>query len=181
LFMKFMRSLDHFIERGIYYIINLAGIITLVMAFVTTYGVFRRYALNSPEHYSYEIGIFCLISSVCLSLAYIQRQDRMLRVDFISGRFPPKVQGALLNILVPVIAMFYLVPLIWKSWQDAMYSLQIAERSYSAWAPPVGPIKLLVPIGAVLLCVVLISQLVHGINALRQPSREPYALKKEQQ
>jgi TRAP-type C4-dicarboxylate transport system permease small subunit len=179
LFTKAMQTLDHVLERIVYYAIYVAAIITLVMACVTTFGVIKRYVFASPEHYTYEIGIFCLVSSVCLSLAYIQRQDRNLRVDLLSNRFSGKAQGVLLNILVPVIAMTYLITLIWKSWQDAWHSLQIGERTYSAWAPPVGPIKLLVPIGAALLCVVLISQLVRGINALKKPSRDLDALKKE--
>jgi TRAP-type C4-dicarboxylate transport system permease small subunit len=152
-----------------------AGIITLLMALVTTFGVVMRYAFNSPEHFSYEIGIFCLISSVSLALPYIQKQGRNLRVDFVSNSFSPKIQAALLNIFVPLIALFYLVLLVWRSWVDAWYSLSIAERTYSAWAPPVGPMKLLVPIGGGLLCIVLVTQLIHGLVALIKDStvKEP--------
>lgn len=168
MFKKAVETLDHILERVVYYAINVGGVITLVMALATTYGVVMRYAFNRPEHYTYEIGIFCLISSVSLAIPYIQRQGRNLRVDFISNRFSPKVQAALLNILVPVIALFYLVPLVWKSFGDAQYSLGIGERTYSAWAPPVGPMKLLVPIGAGLLCFVLITQLIHGLLSLKK-------------
>jgi TRAP-type C4-dicarboxylate transport system permease small subunit len=140
------------------------------MALVTTFGVVMRYAFNRPEHFSYEIGIFCLISSVALALPYIQKQGRNLRVDFVSNYFSPKIQAALLNIFVPVIALFYLVLLVWRSWVDSWYSLSIAERTYSAWAPPVGPMKLLVPIGGGLLCIVLIIQLIHGLIDLMKDS-----------
>ena len=167
-----MRTLYNISERIVNYAMYIAGFITLLMALVTTFGVIMRYAFKSPEHYSYEIGIFCLISSVSLALPYIQRQGRNLRVDFVSNYFPPKVQAALLNIIVPLIAMAYLVPLIWKSLGDALYSLSISERTYSAWAPPVGPMKLMVPIGAGLLCIVLISQLIHGLVALKENSSE---------
>jgi TRAP-type C4-dicarboxylate transport system permease small subunit len=163
-----MQTLDHILERIAYYAIFVAGIITLLMACATTYGVFVRYALHRPEHYTYEIGIFCLIFSVTLSLAYIQRQDRNIRVDFISNRFSPKVQGVLLNIIVPLIGLFYLGLLVWKSFGDAWYSLSIGDRTYSAWGPPVGPMKLFVPIGAGLLCLVLIAQLIHGLIALKR-------------
>jgi len=138
------------------------------MALVTTFGVVMRYVFKNPEHFSYEIGILCLISSVALSLAYIQKQGRNLRVDFVSNFFPPKVQGALLNVFVPLIALFYLVLLTRESWEDAMYSLSISERTYSAWAPPVGPMKLLVPIGAGLLCIMLFAQLIHGLIDLKK-------------
>jgi TRAP-type C4-dicarboxylate transport system permease small subunit len=170
LFKRAVETLDHILERVVYYAINVGGVITLVMALATTFGVIMRYAFNRPEHYTYEIGIFCLISSVSFAIPYIQRQGRNLRVDFISNHFSPKVQEALFYILVPVIGLFYLIPLVWKSWGDAFYSLGISERTYSAWAPPVGPMKLLVPIGAGLLCLVLISQLIHGLLTLKKNS-----------
>lgn len=150
----------------------IAGFITLLMALVTTFGVIMRYAFDRPEHYSYEIGIFCLISSVSLALAYIQKQGRNLRVDFVSNFFPLRIQAALLNIVVPCIALFYLGLLVRESWKDAWYSLSIGERTYSAWAPPVGPMKLIVPIGVGLLCIILISQLIHGLIALRKDKAE---------
>jgi TRAP-type C4-dicarboxylate transport system permease small subunit len=168
LFKKSMQTLDHILERVTYYAIFVAGIITLLMACATTYGVVMRYAFHRPEHYTYEIGIFCLISSVTLSLAYIQRQDRNIRVDFISNRFSPYSQGVLLNIIVPLIGLFYVGLLVWKSFGDAWYSLSIGDRTYSAWGPPVGPMKLFVPIGAGLLCLVLIAQLTHGLIALKK-------------
>ena len=166
MFKKAIRTLDDIINRIANYSIYIAGVITLLMALVTTFGVVMRYAFNSPEHYSYEIGIFCLISSVCLALAYIQKQGRNLRVDFLANFFPRKVQFAVINVFVPFIALFYLVLLVRESWGDAMYSLSIAERTYSAWAPPVGPMKLLVPIGAGLLCIVLLAQLINGLVVL---------------
>ena len=172
MFRKTIRTLYNISECIVKYAMYIAGFITLLMALVTTFGVVMRYAFHSPEHYSYEIGIFCLISGVSLALPYIQRQGRNLRVDFLSNRFPPKVQAALLNIVVPLVALFYLSMLVWKSWGDAMYSLGIAERTYSAWAPPVGPMKLMVPIGAGLLCIVLISQLIHGLAALKEDKTE---------
>jgi TRAP-type C4-dicarboxylate transport system permease small subunit len=175
LFKKVFSSLEHILDRIVYYAIYVGGVITLIMAFVTTYGVFRRYALNSPEPYSYEIGIFCLISSVSLALPYIQKQGRNLRVDFLSNRWSPQLQGAMLNIVTPLFALFYLGLLVWKSWGDALYSLGRGERTYSAWGPPVGPMKLCVPIGVGLLCLVLIFQLIHGFISLKKHSREETA------
>jgi len=174
-----MQAIDRIIDRIVYYAIYIGGIITLIMALVTTYGVIRRYALSIPEPYSYEIGIFCLISSVCLSLAYIQRQDRNLRVDMVSNHFSARGHNILLNIIVPLIALTYLITLLWQSLKDALYSMQVGERTYSAWGPIVYPIKMLIPIGAALLCIVLISQLIKGFSALKNGSTEVQARNKE--
>jgi TRAP-type C4-dicarboxylate transport system permease small subunit len=179
LFKQRMQTLDHIIDRVVYYAIYIAGIITLLMAILTTYGVVRRYALGDPEPYSYEIAIFCLISSVCLSLAYIQRKDRNLRVDMVSSHYSVKGHNIMLNIIVPLIALAYLITLVWQSSVDALYSLQVHERTYSAWGPIVYPIKTLVPIGGSLLCVVLISQLVRGIYNLTKQSPEIQTREKE--
>lgn len=169
LISKAAQTLDSILERVVYYAIYVAGVITLLMAWVTTFGVVMRYAFRSPEHFSYEIGILCLISSVSLALGYIQRQGRNLRVDFVSNYFPLKVQDALLNIFVPLIALFYTILLTRESWGDALYSLSIGERTYSAWAPPVGPMKLMVPIGAGLLSIVLLFQLIRGlVNVIKK-------------
>jgi TRAP-type C4-dicarboxylate transport system permease small subunit len=172
LFLKAFEKIDHILERVSFYAIFAAGIITLIMATATTYGVFTRYVLHHPEHYTYEISIFCLISSVCLSLAYIQKEGRNLRADYFSNRFQLRGQNVILNIIVPIVGLPYIVPLVWKSWQDAWYSLSIAERTYSAWGPPVGPIKLMVPIGMSLLCLILIAQLIQGIINLVKNSYE---------
>jgi len=172
LFIKAFHKVDHILERISFYAIYIAGIITLFMACVTTYGVFTRYALHRPEHYTYEIAIFCLISSVCLSLAYIQREGRNLRADYFSNRFKPRGQNIILNIFVPLIALPYLIPLVWTNWEAAWYSLSIGERTYSAWAPPVGPIKLMVPIGMALLSLILIAQLIQGFINLIKNSYE---------
>jgi TRAP-type C4-dicarboxylate transport system permease small subunit len=168
LFRKAVETLDNILERVTYFAIYVAGVITLIMALATTYGVVMRYIFRRPEHFTYEISIFCLISSVAFAIPYIQRQGRNLRVDFVSNRFSPRVQGFLLNVLVPLIALFYLSPMVFKSWGDAWYSIGIGDKTYSAWAPPVGPFKLFVPIGAGLLCIVLILQLIQGLLALRK-------------
>lgn len=163
-----IRTLDNIVERVAYFSIYIAGIITLLMAFVTTYGVIMRYVFRNPEHFTYEIGIICLISSVSLSLAYIQRQGRNLRVDFVANFFPLRVQGVILNVFVPLIALFYVVLFVRESLGDALYSLSIGERTYTAWAPPKGPMKLLIPIGVGMLGIVLTAQLIRGLVDLKK-------------
>ena len=74
----------------------------------------------------------------------------------------------LLNIVGPMLALFYVVILTWQSWDTAWYSLQIGETSQSAWEEPLWPTKMVVPIGAGLLCFVLLAQLSRGVALLIQ-------------
>jgi TRAP-type C4-dicarboxylate transport system permease small subunit len=168
LFKKVAQTLDRIIERVSYVFVYISGVMALLMACLATYGVIRRYAFNDPEKYSYEISIMFLLVGVVLALPYIQRVERNIRVDFIVNRLPAGAQVVMLEIVFPLLALFYIVPLTWKSWENSWYALQVGERSYSSWAPLVGPIKVMVPICTGLLCLVLLAQLCRGVNSLVQ-------------
>jgi TRAP-type C4-dicarboxylate transport system permease small subunit len=139
----------------------------VMMGFTTTYGVVRRYFFSSPEYHSYEVACILLLLSCVLALAYTQRLGRNLRVDFFVGRFPEKIQDILLNIVAPILGLVFCSIFSWMTWQSASYSLQVGETSIGAWAIPLSPIKIMVPIGLGLLCLVLIAQLCRGLSSLK--------------
>lgn len=167
-----MQTLDRLIGHVSYICVYISGIIAVIMCFLAFYGVFRRYALSRPEPYSYELSTIFLMVGIVLALPYIQRVGRHLRVDILANRFPETIQVILLNLVVPILALFYLVPMTWKSWDNAWYSLQVGERSFSAWAPPYFPIKVWIPIGIGLLCVVLFAHIIRGCYLLGKKGKE---------
>jgi len=160
---NFLIKVDRIILAGGDWGLLLSGIIILIMSFLTTYGVGRRYLLRNPEPYSYEISTIFLVACVLFALAAIQRKRRNLRVDFVANYFPPMWQGVLMDIITPVLGLVFVSIIIWKSWGIFLYSLQTAERSQSAWEEPLWPTKLLVPISMLWLGLTLISQLAHGL------------------
>ncbi len=152
-----------FIERITEKFLLLSGALTVIMSLAATYGVARRYLLHSPEPYSYEISTILLVACVVFSLAGLQCQHRHLRVDFVTGKLPQSVQYFLSHILTPMIALFYVSIVMWKSWENAWYSMMVWETSQSVWEEPLFPAKMMVPISMALLCMVLIAQLIQGI------------------
>jgi TRAP-type mannitol/chloroaromatic compound transport system permease small subunit len=166
LFKRWIQAIDRVIERAASIALITSGVMIFIMAWLSTYGVARRYMLNSPEPYSYELSTIFLVACVLLAIAGVQRLGRQLRVDFIAIRFSEGVQDALINILAPVLALFYVILLTWQSWDAAWYSMQVGEISQSAWREPWWPTKMVVPVGAGLLCLVLIAQLGHGVTSL---------------
>ena len=165
---RVIQILDRTIERAGNIALLISGILIMIMAWLSTYGVTRRYALNDPEPYSYEISTIFLLACVVLAIAGVQRMGRHLRVDFVANHLPEGIQDILLNIVGPMLALFYVVILTWQGWDTAWYSLQIGETSQSAWEEPLWPTKIAVPIGAGLLCLVLIAQLSRGVASLIQ-------------
>lgn len=169
---RLIQILDRMIERAGYYALLLSGILILLMSWLSTYGVGRRYVLHSPEPYSYELSTIFLVACVVLAVAALQRVGRHLRVDFVASRFSQGVQDALFNIVTPILALFYVVLLTWQSWGYAWYSLEMGEISQSAWREPWWPTKMVIPVGTGLLCLVLIAQLCRGVTSLIQRIRE---------
>ena len=163
---KLLQVLDRLIGRLSDMGLIISGIFILLMSFLSTYGVGRRYLLHKPEPYSYELSTILLVACVVLAVAGLQRHSRHLRVDFMANRLPAHVQSTLINIVTPVLALFYVVIVTWQSWANAIYSMKIGETSQSSWEEPLFPVKLLVPIGMALLCLVLGAQLSSGITTL---------------
>ncbi len=149
-----------------------SGILILIMSVLSTYGVGRRYIFKNPEPYSYELSTMLLVACVVFAIAGLQRQRRHLRVDFIAERLPHGMEIVLVNIITPILALFYVGIMTWKSWENAIYSMSIWETSQSSWEEPLFPVKMMVPIGMALLCLVLASQLILGIKNLIHPIKK---------
>ena len=150
--------------------IYLSGILTVLMSFVATYGVVRRYVFNSPEPYSYELSMILLLWTFVLGISYVEKMDSQLRVDFFQALMPEKIRFFIIRILSKLIGIFFGFVLTWKGWQLAMYSLRVSERSTSIWSVPLFPVKIFVPIGYGLLTLVLLVKLLSIIPGINEDS-----------
>ena len=68
----------------------------------------------------------------------------------------------MLNVVGPLLGLVFCSVLTWEGWTVAMYSLEIGERSMSVWAVPLFPVKILIPAGYGLLCLVLVLKIIRG-------------------
>jgi TRAP-type C4-dicarboxylate transport system permease small subunit len=171
LFSRLMRTLDRIIKRAAYIALLVSGVLILIMSWLSTYGVGRRYLLHNPEPYSYELSTIFLVACVMLGIAGVHMLGRQLRVDFLANRFPQSVQAFLLDIFIPILALFYVALITWQGWDSAWYSLKVHETSQSAWREIWWPTKMVVPVGAGLLCLVLLAHLSRGVTSLIQKIR----------
>lgn len=144
----------------------LAGVLIVLMAFVVGYGVFTRYVLRDPDPYTYEITCILMLTCVVFSLAHTQRLGRHIRIDLLDRYIPEKARGILLNIVSPIVGLTFGIVLTWKSWEDAWFSLQHWQLTRGTLPIPTFPMKMTVSIGAGLLCLVLIAQILRYLASL---------------
>jgi TRAP-type mannitol/chloroaromatic compound transport system permease small subunit len=151
----------------------ISGSLILILGFLTTYGVGKRYLLNNPDPYTYELSILLLVACILLCLPAIQWHRRNLLVDFILMHLPPKWRVIVGEVFTSVLALVFVSIVIRYSWGLFLYSIQVGESSRSAWQEPLWPVKLLVPLTMAWLWLTLISQLVHAVvHVARGTTRE---------
>ena len=161
-------SVERIIDKASHVFLVLSGVLIVIMMFTATYGVVRRYAFHNPEPYSYELSTMFLLFSFVFAISAVERLGRHIRVDFISSHLFSHLQHIILNIIAPVMGLFFAFMLTWQGFEVALFSLEIGEVSSSSWREPLFPIKLMVPIGYTLLFLVLTTRIYKGIIYLRK-------------
>ena len=154
-------ALDH-VTRLLWLI---SGAMIVLMAFVTGYGVVMRYIFNNPDPYAYEITYILMLACVVFSLAYTQKLGRHLRIDILDRYFSERVRGVLNNILGPVVGLTLCIPIVWKTWEKALFAFQSGQMSGTTGIP-VYPMMFTIPVGAGLLCLVLIVQILSYLASI---------------
>jgi len=160
------------IDKASHVFLVLSGILIVIMMFTATYGVVRRYVFHSPEPYSYELSTMFLLFSFVFAISAVEKLNRHIRVDFISSHLANRLQHIVLNIIAPIMGLFFAFVLTWQGMEVSLFSLKIGEVSSSSWREPLFPIKLMVPIGYALLLLVLLTRIYKGFASLRKITNE---------
>jgi len=165
-FMRVIRKLDHSIGRISHLLMLLSGILILLMAWVESYGVVKRYVFHNPDPAAYEISVMFLLFCGVLAVAGVERLDRHVRNDLVASRFPERVKVIVIQTIFPLMALIFCAVLTWKSLGNALYALDIGQVTKTSWALPLAPIKFIIPLGYTLLCLVLLGKICRGINSI---------------
>ncbi len=137
------------------------------MMMLGTADVLGRYLLNRPIIGTFEVFEMLLPALVLLSLADTQSMDEHLTagvIDFL--HFKPETRTKIrLGVQVLMFCLFLLV--IWRGVGGAMFSLRshwrISNVELPLWIP-----QLVVPLGALVMCMVLVVQVVETAKKMRR-------------
>ena len=168
----FIRIVEPWIERINRVFVICAGLLIVIMGFLSAYGAIRRYAFRSPEPISYEFASMFLLISFVLANAAVERQGRLLRCDIFLDRMPPRVRNVISNIVSPIMGITFFGIITWITFGYALRALEIGQVSRSAWPVPLFPVKLFIPIGYGFFCVVLLYRMVLGFLHIKTPPEE---------
>lgn len=127
--------------------------------------VIRRYVFNSPSVWANELTQMLFGAFVILSGGYVLRWDGHVSVDIVQAHLPKKAR-AVVDIVTSSLFFLFTGVLLYYGGSMAWDSLIGWEHSESAWNPPLYPIKLAIPLGALLLILQGLAKLVRDILTL---------------
>ncbi|EPC01421.1 hypothetical protein L861_05120 [Litchfieldella anticariensis FP35 = DSM 16096] len=149
LYVRFVDAFSRRVGRFIMYLI-------FVMIGVLLASSIARTVFNSPFNWVVESSQFMMVAYFLLGGAYSMQMEAHVRMDLIYGRLSQR-RRALLDVVTILFLITFLVTLLLGGISSTQYALQYGERSYSAWAPPLAPIKIIMTFGIFLMLLQAIS------------------------
>ena len=129
---------------------NVVMYLALVMLALLLYGSLTRYVINVPVVWIIEMTQFVMAAYYILGGGFSMQDDAHVRMDVWYERWKPRTRAFVDSITV-FFLIFYLGVMIFGGVESSLYSLKYNQTNYSAWAPPMAPIKIIMIVGFVLM------------------------------
>lgn len=119
-----------------------------------------------PSHWTLEMAQFTLVAYYMLGGPYSMQMGVHVRMDLLYSQWTHR-QRAWVDAFTVVALLVYLSLFVWGGISSTIYSFEYNERSYSAWAPLMWPIKSLMVLAGVLMLLQAIATLIRDIAIVR--------------
>jgi TRAP-type mannitol/chloroaromatic compound transport system permease small subunit len=137
--------------------------------------VIKRYLLNTPTAWIFDLENMLYGSLFMLCGAYALAQNAHVRGDFLYSSMRPRTQASLDLVLYLVFFLPGIAALVYAGYDYAAYSWRIAEHSnVTADGPPVYHFKTVIPIAGALVLLQGIAEITRCVVCLKTgiwPSR----------
>jgi TRAP-type mannitol/chloroaromatic compound transport system permease small subunit len=136
-----------------------------IVAGIILWEIILRTFFNLPTIWAHELSLMVFGALSVLAGAYAHRYRGHVNMDLFYSRLSPRGKMIMDLITFPFFLCFCGI-LLWKGWSFAWRSIVIWEYSQSNWAPLIWPIKLTIPIGALLIILQGVSNLLSDITSV---------------
>ena len=146
----------------------------VILMIGTTYEVIVRYVFNAPTDWAFDFSYILYGALFYMAGAYTLSRGGHVRADMFSRTWPPRVQ-ATIEITLYVFFFFPgILALVIAGYHYAHDSVRILEKSInSPIGVPIWQIKLLIPVGATLIALQGLAEVMRGVICLREGQWPP--------
>jgi len=148
-YVRYVDALNRTVGTVVLYMI-------FVMMAVLLFGSISRYVFNASFLWVIEMSQFLMAAYYLLGGGYSLQMESHVRMDVFYERWAPRTR-AFWDSLTAFCLVFYLGFLTLGGVSSTSYALQYGQKNYSAWAPLMWPIKMVMTIGIVLMLLQAIS------------------------
>lgn len=152
----------------------IASALALVLIAVTLFEVFMRYVAGTPTIWVFDVAYMVSGASVLLAGGHTLRTEGHVRIDFVSSRFPPRVQAlvqAAFFGLVILPALYFITAASWRKAWSAFLRGEV--EAVSPWAPVIWPFYTALTVGLVVLSLQVAVQMVRHLAQAVSPADTP--------
>lgn len=140
----------------------------IVLMLVVVNEVFKRYILNNPTTYIFDVSNMLYGTLFMMAGAYTLAQDGHVRGDFLYGNMRPRVQASLDLALFILFFLPGIAALIYSGWIYAHDAYVINEHSsVTVDGPPIWPFKYVIPVAGALVMFQGVAEIIRAIICLK--------------
>jgi TRAP-type mannitol/chloroaromatic compound transport system permease small subunit len=158
--LKFVRTVDRITEWTGRALMWFPWLITAIIM----WEIILRFVFNRPTIWAHELGLMVFGAVSMLAGAYAHKYRGHVNMDLFYARLSNRGKAILDLVTFPLFSIFCAI-LIWKGGVYAWRSIAVWEYSQSNWAPLIWPIKLIIPVGAALLFLQGLSNLISDVSS----------------
>jgi TRAP-type mannitol/chloroaromatic compound transport system permease small subunit len=141
-----------------------------------TWEVFRRYVLDSPRPWAFDVMIYFYGTLFMMAGAYTLAKNGHVRGDVLYGFFRPRIQATIDLVLYIVFFLPGVFALTYAGYFYAEESWRINEHSTITYeGPPLYPFKMVIPVAGAIVLMQGIVEIIRCVLCIRDgawPSRE---------
>jgi TRAP-type mannitol/chloroaromatic compound transport system permease small subunit len=144
-----------------------AMFLVLALMGVLVFESVTRTVFNSPHIWAVEVSAFVMTTQYLIGGGYSLILKSHVRMDLFYHRLSERGQAIADMITFFPFMLFYLGLLLLGGIRGIQYALKFNQKSYTIWAPPMAPIKIIMVSGILLMLLQSIAELIKSIAIIR--------------
>ena len=144
-----------------------AAWLIVVLMLVVCAEVFKRYILNAPTAWIFDVNNMLYGTLFMLGGAYTLAHDGHVRGDFFYGNMKPRTQARLDLVLYIVFFLPGIAALTWAGWTYFNESLAMREQTFNATPIPLYPFKFVIPVAGAIVLMQGIAEIIRCLVCIK--------------
>lgn len=163
-FLKVIDMISEYTAKAFSYII-------IVIVILQAGEAVARYIFHKPSIWSWELAMLLYGIHFIVGAGWVLKEEGHVRTDVIFQTLSQKKQALLELIMYPCLFFVFTTVMLWKSTANAIYSVLVREATFTQWAPPFYPVKIIVALSFLILLLQGIAKWIRCLVFFRKGER----------